>query len=85
MVSVDIEYCAPCGLAGTAVTTRRVLADRLGGYDEIESVRVEPTHEMVFGVSIRSDRIWTVDPTDRVDPMEAVAAVRTWLRSGSIP
>lgn len=81
MVSVDIEYCAPCGLAGTAVTTRRVLADRLRGYDEIEGVRVEPTHEMVFGVRIGSDRIWTVDPADRIDPMEAVAAVRTWLRS----
>ena len=81
MVGIDIEYCVPCGLAGTAVTTRRVLVDRLGGYDEVEGVRVEPTHEMVFGVRVGGDRIWTVDPTDRVDPMEAVAAVRTWLRS----
>jgi len=81
MVRVDIEYCAPCRLAGTAVTTRRVLADRLRGYDEIEGVRVEPTQEEVFGVTVGGDRIWAVDPTDRVDPMEAVAAVRTWLRS----
>lgn len=81
MVSVDVEYCAPCRLAGTAITTRRVLADRLRGYDEIESVRVEPTQEDVFCVSVEGDRIWSVDPRGRVDPMEAVGAVRSWLRS----
>jgi hypothetical protein len=81
MVGVDVEYCAPCRLAGTTMTTRRVLADRLREYDETESVRVEPTQEDVFCVSVDGDRISSVDPRGRVDPMEAVGAVRSWLRS----
>lgn len=81
MVRVDIEYCAPCRIAGTAVTTQRVLADRLREYDEINDLRLKPTEEKVLSVRVDGDRIWSTDPRERIDPVEAVDAVRKWLRS----
>ncbi|MFO7925855.1 hypothetical protein [Natronomonas sp.] len=56
MASVDVEYCAACRLVGTAIETRRVLADRLCEYDEIAGVRVEPAQENVPRVSVEGDR-----------------------------
>lgn len=81
MVQLDIEYCAPCRIAGEAVTTRRVLADRLRKYDEIDAVSLVPSAERTFRVRVDGETVWSVDPDDDLDPMEAVAAVRARLAS----
>lgn len=81
MVNVAIEYCAPCRVGGKAVTIKRTLADRLRKYDEIEHLTVTPTPEELFRVNVDGESVWSVAADDRVDPMEAVAAVRSRLRS----
>lgn len=81
MVHVAIEYCAPRRLGNEAVTTQRVLADRLRKYDEIEQVSLSPTAEELFSVNVDGESVWSADPDGRVDPMEAVDAVRTRLQS----
>lgn len=81
MVRIDVEYCASCRVGEAAVATRRVLADRLREYHEIEGVSLVPSGEETFRVTVDGERVWSTDPGDRVDPMEAVAAVRSRLSS----
>jgi hypothetical protein len=78
MAQVEIEYPAPRRLGGEATTTRRVLAEWLGGRHDIE-VNCSPSAEDLFCVSVDGDRVWCTDPDDRIDPFEAVAAVRSRL------
>lgn len=78
MPQVNIEYCAPCRLAGEATETRRVLADWLGQRHDL-NVNCSPSAEELFCVSVDGDRVWCTDPDDRIDPFEAVAAVRSQL------
>lgn len=79
MVSIDVEYCAPCRLSQEAVRTRRALADYLGKYDDVEGVSLVPSEEEIFCVSVDGESVWSTEPNGRVDPMEAVAAVRSQL------
>jgi predicted Rdx family selenoprotein len=79
MVRIAIEYCAPCRLGAEAVATQRVLSDHLRGYDEVEAVSLDPSGEEVFCVHVDDEPVWSADPDGRVDPMEAVAAVRSRL------
>ncbi|MES3518220.1 MAG: Rdx family protein [Natronomonas sp.] len=83
MTTVSVEYCAPCRAGGAAVETRRALTDHLRKYSEVEEVTLTPSSEEVFCVSIDGERVWCSDPSDRVDPMEAVAAVRSQLSAAS--
>jgi len=78
MAQVEIEYCAPRRLGGEATTTRRVLADWLGQRHDVE-VSCSPSAEDCFCVSVDGDRVWCTDPSGRIDPFEAVAAVRSRL------
>lgn len=81
MAEIEIEYCAPCRFGAEAVVTRRTLSDRLREYREIDTVAVEPIDEDVLRVTVDGDRVWSVDPENQFDPIEAVAAVRSRLRS----
>ncbi|MFB6205664.1 MAG: Rdx family protein [Haloglomus sp.] len=78
MTLVEIEYCAPCRLGAEATATRRVIADWLGRRHDLE-VTCSPLTENCFCVSVDGDRVWCTDPGDRIDPFEAVAAVRSRL------
>lgn len=78
MAQVEIEYAAPRRLGGEATTTRRVLADWLGQRHDVE-VSCSPSTEDCFCVSVDGDRVWCTDPGGRIDPFEAVAAVRSQL------
>jgi hypothetical protein len=77
MPRVEVEYPAPRRLGGEASATRRVLADRLG--DHVESITCSPSSEELFCVSVDGERVWCTDPGGRIDPFEAVAAVRSQL------
>ena len=79
MVSIAVEYCAPCRLGEEAVATRRALADRLRKYDQVEAVSLSPSPEERFCVSVDGESVWCADPGEKIDPMEAVAAVRNRL------
>ena len=79
MVSIDVEYCAPCRLGDEAVATRRALAAHLRKYDEIESVSIAPSSAERFRVSVDGESVWSADVGEQIDPMEAVAAVRSRL------
>ena len=79
MVSISVEYCAPCRLGGEAVATRRALADRLRKYEEVEAVALVPSPEERFCVSVDGESVWCADPREGIDPMEAVDAVRSRL------
>ena len=82
MVSIAVEYCAPCRLGEEAVATRRALADHLRKYDEIERVSLSPSSEERFRVSVDGESVWSASVEEPIDPMEAVAAVRTRLVDG---
>jgi predicted Rdx family selenoprotein len=79
LVSIAVEYCTPCRLGEEAVATRRALADRLRKYDQIERVSLSPAPEEGFCVSVDGESVWCADPDEGIDPMEAVAAVRSRL------
>lgn len=79
MVRVSIEYCAPCRDGDDAVSTQRVLADRLRKYDEVEEVSLTPIEEDLFSVTVDGESVWSANGDGRVDPMEALAAVRSRL------
>jgi predicted Rdx family selenoprotein len=79
VVHINVEYCAPCRLGGEAVTTQRVLSDRLRKYDEIETISLDPSGERTFQVNVNGESVWRADPDEDIDPMEAVAAVRQRL------
>lgn len=81
VVHINVEYCAPCRLGGEAVTTQRVLSDRLRKYDEIEAISLDPSGERTFQVNVNGESVWHADPSDDINPMEAVAAVRERLSS----
>ena len=75
---VNTGCCAPCLLAAEPPETRRVLADWLGQRHDL-NVSCSPSSEELFCVSVDGDRVWCTDPDDRIDPFEAVAAVRSQL------
>jgi len=79
MVSIAVEYCAPCRLGGEAVATRWVLADHLRTYEDVESVSLQPSAEERFRVNVDGTSVWSADVGGDIDPMEAVAAVRSQL------
>jgi predicted Rdx family selenoprotein len=79
MVSIAVEYCAPCRLGEEAVATRRALADRLRKYDQVEAVSLSPSPEERFRICVDGESVWRVDPDEGIDPMEAVAAARSRL------
>jgi predicted Rdx family selenoprotein len=76
---IAVEYCTSRRIGTDAAQIRRVLSDRLRGHDEVDAVLLSPSPHEVFCVSIDDERVWCVDPGDRIDPMEAVAAVRSRL------
>lgn len=56
MVTVEIEYCVPCGLLGPAVTTQRELLDEFGR--ELDGVRLTTGHGGVFKVAVDDDVVF---------------------------
>lgn len=79
MVEVTVEYCAPCRVSDDAVAAKRVLADRLRGYDNVDEVTLSPASDETFCVTVDDEAVWCVDPAARIDPIEAVEAVRAEL------
>lgn len=56
MVSVEIEYCVPCGHLGTAIDTQRALLDRFGR--RLDGVRLKTGDGGVFTVAVNGELVW---------------------------
>lgn len=56
MMTVEIEYCVPCGLLDHAIKTQRVLLETFGR--DLEGVRLTTGHGGVFTVSIDGDLVY---------------------------
>lgn len=56
MVSVEIEFCVPCGLLDPAVHTQRELLERFGG--DLEEVTLKTGHGGVFKVSVEDELVF---------------------------
>lgn len=56
MVSVEIEFCVPCGLLDPAIKTQRELLETFGR--DLEEVRLKTGHGGVFKVSIDGDLVF---------------------------
>lgn len=56
MVSVEIEYCVPCGLLEPAVSTQRELLDEFGR--DLDGVCLKPGHGGVFKVAIGGELVF---------------------------
>lgn len=53
MVTVEIEYCVPCGLLDPAIETQRELLDQYGR--DLDGIRLTPGHGGVFKVYVDGD------------------------------
>lgn len=56
MVSVEIEFCVPCGLLDPAVRTQHELLDRFGR--DLDRVCLKPGHGGVFRVSVADELVF---------------------------
>lgn len=79
MVEITIEFCATCRVGEEAVALQRTLSDFLHRRDGIDRITLAPTSEERICVSVDGDRIWCVPADEQVDPMDALAAVRSQL------
>lgn len=59
MVTVDIEYCVPCGLLDPAVQTQRELLEEFGR--DLDGVRLTTGHGGVFKVSVDDELVFDKD------------------------
>lgn len=74
MVTVEIEYCVPCGLLDPAVETERELLETFG--HELDGVQLTPGHGGVFRVFVGDDLIFDkADHGNRIDLETIVEAV----------
>lgn len=66
MVTVEIEYCVPCGLLDPAIETQRALLRSFGR--DLEGVRLVTGHGGVFRVAVEGETIWDAKDHDgRID------------------
>lgn len=56
MVTVEIEFCVPCGLLEPALRTQRELIDTFGR--DLDAVSLQPGHGGVFIVTVDEDVIF---------------------------
>lgn len=56
MVSVEIEFCVPCGLLDPAVRTQRELLNRFGR--DLDRVSLKTGHGGVFKVSVEGELVF---------------------------
>jgi len=74
MVTVEIEYCVPCGLLDPAVDTERSLLEACGR--DLDGVRLTPGHGGVFRVSVGEETVYDkADHGNRIDREAIVEAV----------
>lgn len=72
MVSVDIEYCVPCGLLDPAVKTQRELLESFGR--DLEGVTLTTGHGGVFKVRVDGEMIWDKDDHDGRIDLDAIGS-----------
>lgn len=66
MVTVEIEYCVPCGLLDAAVETQRELLEEFGR--DLDGVRLTTGHGGVFKVFVDDELVFdTADDGGEVD------------------
>ena len=70
MTEVNIEYCVPCGLLEYAVETQETLLKEFG--QDLNGVRLQPSHGGVFKVHADDDLIWDKDEHDGEIDLEAI-------------
>jgi predicted Rdx family selenoprotein len=74
MDDVSIEYSATYGQLRKATTTQRLLLDWLTTDDC--GVSLQPCPDPTFRVRVGDEVVWSVDSTERVDPVAAANAVQ---------
>lgn len=74
MVTVEIEYCVPCGLLDPAVETERSLLETFGR--DLDGVRLTPGHGGVFRVCVGEETVYDkADHGNRIEREAIVEAV----------
>lgn len=56
MVTVEIEFCVPCGLLDPAMTTQRELLETFG--QDLDRISLATGHGGVFKVTVDSDLVY---------------------------
>lgn len=56
-MTVDIEYCVPCGHLDRAIATQRAILERFG--EQVDGVRLTTGHGGVFTIRVDGDRSMT--------------------------
>ncbi|MWV64872.1 hypothetical protein GRS48_08570 [Halorubrum sp. JWXQ-INN 858] len=79
MAEISVEYATGERLWSEAETARRLIDAHLGDRPDVDRVRIAPSSESLFCVSVAGDRIWCTDPHERIDSMAAVSAARRRL------
>jgi len=72
MVTVDIEYCVPCGLLDPAVNTQRELLEEFGR--DLDGVRLRTGHGGVFRVSVDDELVFDKDEHGNEIDLDAITA-----------
>jgi len=62
MVTVEIEYCVPCGLLDLAIETQRRLLNSFGR--DLDGVRLATGHGGVYRVAVDGETVWDTDEHD---------------------
>lgn len=82
MVTVDIEYCVPCGLLDPAVTTQRELLETFGR--DLDGVRLTTGHGGVFRVTVGDELVFDKDRHGNEIDIEAISqAVEERIAAGA--
>jgi selenoprotein W-related protein len=55
-VSVEIEYCVPCGHLNRAIDTQQAILERFGG--QVDGVRLRTGHGGVFTIRVDDKQIY---------------------------
>lgn len=81
MVTVEIEYCVPCGLLDPAIETQRSLLQSFGR--DLDGVRLVTGHGGVFRVSVEGETLWDAANHDgRIDTDRIAERVDDRIEAG---
>ncbi|MFB6302600.1 MAG: SelT/SelW/SelH family protein [Haloferacaceae archaeon] len=72
MVTVEIEYCVPCGLIDPAIDTQRELLESFGR--DLDGVRLTTGHGGVFKVYVDDELVFDKDEHGNEIDIDAISA-----------
>lgn len=79
MARLEVEFPVSYGMGETATELRELLVAQFAGRPDVDVVSLRPQVEPVVGIAVDGDRVWSIRAGERLDPREAVRAVRSRL------